>query len=172
MPMQSRMIAIAALALAAGCFDKPSKPPDPVVGAIGTVTLSGAMSSSFSTAPITAACNSATHCTVVIVAAQSPPFFSIHVNLSAEPTVRTYSSSDPDKSASASVSDSNTPGAATWSAAIFPPGAGTDRGTYSMVLTDVGPKGAGWAFAIHGTVDATLIAEPPTTGTVTVHVVF
>jgi hypothetical protein len=164
------MIAIATLALAAGCFDKVSRPPLPVVGAVGTVTLSGSMAASFSSAPIVATCTSATRCTVIIVAAQSPPYFAAHVNLSAEPVVRTYSSSDPDKSASISTSNENTSGAPTWSAAIFP--TGPDRGTYSLVLTEVGPKGAGWQFAIHGTLDATLVAEPPTTGTVSVHVVF
>ena len=167
--MKRTTIATAALMLAVGCLDKPSKPPDPIVGAVGTITLSGAMTSTFSSAPITASCI-AGHCTIVITAAAPPPFFGAHVNLSAEPAVRTYSMSDPDKSASVSASNSTGGGAATWSAAIFP--SGPDRGTFSLVLTEVGPKATGDEFLIHGTFDATLTAESPATGTVTVHVVF
>jgi hypothetical protein len=170
------LITLAAItSMAAACsLDTTSTQQTPLVGPTGTIALSGTIAGNFGTLPIVIRCAGAgtSSCTLGIVSQGSTPYFVATVYFPAAPAVRTYASADADAHATIGVGDSFGAGARSWHASVFQ---GSGSGSYSLVVTEVSAPSqgvGGLEYLIHGTLDATMTGTPPTTGTVSAHVVF
>jgi hypothetical protein len=161
-------------ALPACSLDTTSSPPAPLIGPTGTIALSGSIAGNFGTIPIVVRCAGAgtIACSVGIISQGTTPYFVATLYFPAAPAVQTYLSTDADAHGTVSAGDSFTSGARSWRASVFQ---GSGVGSYSLVVTEVSAPSQGLVgleYLIHGTLDATMDAVPPTSGTVTAHVVF
>lgn len=167
-----RFLTIVALAVGACSLSTDSPPlPTAIQPAVATITLSGALTGTYSGLVILTGV-STTQTTWTLVAAGSPVMNGL-IFLSGVPSMRSYTQADSGANASFFILTGRTPSDPAWDAGSSL-GGGNDP--YTLTLTGVSAPVAtptGSEYACHGTLDVTLRAiNPPGGGPVTLHATF
>lgn len=147
----------------------------PSVNANGTLTLSGAVTGTYTGTNAVGAYNSSTNQGGVTMSLSQPPAsptFSMAFVFNGAPSTIHYKNTDGASQGAVIVFGSNN---AVWLATDA--SAGSIQGTYDLAVTSlstIATANGGTSYAVHGTLDATLAAGAATgaTGTVTLHMTF
>jgi hypothetical protein len=174
--MRSRLSAVGLVFLAA-CLDKPTTPPA-IPAPIATITVSGALTGSFSSIPVIVICDdpSTPGCVLTITGNVSAPVITADVYSTGAPTTGTFVSTASDAHAAIDVFETSTPGSSHWAASRVPGFRTSDTGDYTLVVQSVDApvvQNGRHVYVIHATLDATLAPTGSTAGgSLMMHIVF